>query len=184
MSTGGPGALQKVIPEIPEDIPAAFLISQHMPKGFTKALADRLNNISRLSVKEGEENEIIKEGTVYISPGDKNMAVEKSPGGVYKIKLSDEIKKYRYRPSVDYMLESLSDTGHKGIIAVIMTGMGKDGSEGIIKIKKRNGGYIIAQDENTCVVFGMPKAAIETGVVDSVVPLADISSEILKIISK
>lgn len=155
-----------------------------MPKGFTKTLADRLDKISKLSVKEGEDNEIIKEGTVYISPGDKNMAVEKSPGGVYRIKLNSETGKYRYRPSVDYMLESLSNTGHKGIIAVIMTGMGKDGSEGIVKIKEKNGGYIIAQDEKSCVVFGMPKAAIETGVVDSVAPLADISSEILKFIYK
>lgn len=181
-STGGPKALQSVIPLIPENIPAAFLVVQHMPPGFTKSLAERLDNMSQVKVKEAENDEIVKAGHVYIAPGDYHMLVERISGDDLKIKLTQTPSVVGHRPAVNVMMESLSDTGLKNIIGVIMTGMGGDGSEGIKKIKKNNKGYIIAQDEKTCVVYGMPKVAVQTGAVDIVVPLQEIAGEIMKIV--
>jgi two-component system chemotaxis response regulator CheB len=182
-STGGPKSLQKVIPLIPRNIPAAFLITQHMPPGFTGSLAERLNSMSRLTVKEAVDREIIMPGCVYIAPGgDYHLGVKNHKDGSLRIKLLHSSPVNGHRPSVDVMLESLSQTGHKGIIVVIMTGMGRDGSDGIKKIKKNNNGYIIAQEESSCVVYGMPKMAIETGLVDVIVPLENIADKILKIV--
>lgn len=181
-STGGPRALQDVIPKIPGDIPAAFLIVQHMPAGFTRSLAERLNNLSELTVKEAEHGEDVKAGHAYIAPGDFHMLVEGYGGDKLKICLSKEPPVGGHRPSVNVMMNSLSDTGYKNVMGVIMTGMGGDGSEGIKKLKKINEGSIIAQDEKSCVVYGMPRVAVQTGVVDTVVPLKDISSEIIKLV--
>ncbi|MGI6778777.1 MAG: protein-glutamate methylesterase/protein-glutamine glutaminase [Acetivibrionales bacterium] len=181
-STGGPRALQDVIPVIPGDVPAAFLVVQHMPPGFTKSLATRLNSISELTVKEAEDGEIIKPGFVYIAPGDYHMKFERLGEYTIKIKLSNGLPVGGHRPSVDVMLDSLSNTKIDNIIAVIMTGMGADGSEGIKKIKHNNNGYIISQDEESSVVYGMPKAAYLTGAVDVVVTLKDISKEIMRIV--
>ena len=182
-STGGPKALQAVIPLIPGDIPAAFLVVQHMPPGFTRSLADRLNGMSEVTVKEAEDNEIISAGCVYIAPGDYHMRVERyEQGGNLKIKLTREPPLGGHRPAVNVMMESLSDTGFTNIIGVIMTGMGGDGSEGIKKLKEKNNAFIIAQDEKSCVVYGMPKVAVQTGVVDTIVPLKEITKEIVKIL--
>ena len=181
-STGGPRALQDVIPIIPGNAPAAYLVVQHMPPGFTKSLAERLNSMSEVTVKEAEDNEAIKAGFVYIAPGDYHMLVEKSHLGKLTIKLSQSPPVGAHRPAVNVMMESLSNTGLTNIIGVIMTGMGGDGSEGIKKIKNINKGYIIAQDEESCTVFGMPKVAIQTGAVDVVVPLKEITKEIMKIV--
>lgn len=178
-STGGPKSLQDVIPKIPGNIPAAFLIVQHMPPGFTKSLSERLNSMSELTVKEAEAGEVIKAGYAYIAPGDYHMLVEKT-GGTVRIRLSKEPPVGGHRPAVDVMMESLSNAAYKNIAAVIMTGMGGDGSEGIKLIKKNNGGYIIAQDEKSCIVYGMPKVAVQTGAVDVVVPLKEIAAEIIK----
>lgn len=180
-STGGPKALQNVVTLLPEDISAAFLIVQHMPAGFTKSFAERLNNLSAVTVKEAEDGDVIRRGYVYIAPGDNHMLVEKKANGI-RIKLSHDPPEDGHRPSVNTMMNSLSDTGLNNIVAVIMTGMGRDGSEGIRKLKKENNAYIIAQDEKSCVVYGMPKAAVQTGVVDAVVPLDEIASEIMKIV--
>lgn len=181
-STGGPRALQNVIPLIPGNIPASFLIVQHMPPGFTKSLALRLNSISELTVKEAEDGEVVQPGFAYIAPGDYHMKFNRVKDGKLKIKLSKELPVGGHRPSVNVMLDSLSETGLKNIIAVIMTGMGSDGSEGIKKIKGINKGYVIAQDEETSVVYGMPKMALQTGMVDKVVSLKDIPKEIMKIV--
>jgi len=179
-STGGPRALQDVIPQIPGDIPAAVLIVQHMPPGFTKSLAARLDSISQITVKEAEDGDIVQAGYAYIAPGDYHMTFERLEQDNLKIILSKKPPVGGLRPSVDVMMNSLSETGLKNIIAVIMTGMGSDGSEGIKKIKAENNGYIIAQDKESCVVYGMPAAAYRTGVVDSVVPLKSIAKEIMK----
>lgn len=181
-STGGPKALQDVIPLIPDNVNAAFLIVQHMPAGFTKSLADRLNNISAVNVKEAEDDEIVRTGYVYIAPGDYHMNLEKDGGANFKIKLTKDPPVGGHRPSVDVMFESVSNTGFKNIVAVVMTGMGGDGGQGVKLLKKTNGAHIIAQDEDTCVVFGMPRVAILTGVVDVVTPLKEISKEIMKIV--
>lgn len=180
-STGGPRALQEVICGISGNIPAAFLIVQHMPPGFTKSLADRLNGISELTVKEAEDGELLKAGYAYIAPGDYHMRVYAQQGGLV-IKLTREPPVSGHRPSVNVMMDSLSETGLKDIIAVIMTGMGSDGSEGVKKLKSSNNGYVIAQDEKSCVVYGMPKSAVQTGAVDAVVPLKEITKEISRIV--
>jgi two-component system chemotaxis response regulator CheB len=181
-STGGPKALQSVIPLIPGDAPAAYLVVQHMPPGFTKSLAERLNSMSEVTVKEAEDGEIIKPGTVYIAPGDYHMLTERIQSGDIRIKLTQTPPVGGHRPAVNVMMESLSETGLKNIVGVIMTGMGGDGSEGIKKLKSKNEAYTIAQDEKSCVVYGMPKVALMTGAVDIVVPLKDITGEIMKFI--
>ncbi|MCX7842613.1 MAG: chemotaxis response regulator protein-glutamate methylesterase [Clostridia bacterium] len=181
-STGGPKALQEVIPKIPGDVPAAFLVVQHMPPGFTRSLAERLNAMSELTVKEAEEGDELQAGYVYIAPGDYHMLVERSLTGIIRIRLSKSPPSGGHRPSVNTMMESLSNTGMSNIIGVIMTGMGGDGSEGIKLLKSINKGFIIAQDEKSCVVYGMPKVAIQTGAVDVIAPLKNISDEIMKII--
>ena len=179
-STGGPKALQSVIPFLPGDIPAAVLIVQHMPPGFTNSLAERLDSKSELVVKEASHKERILAGHVYIAPGDSHMLIETASSGDIMINLDKSPPVSGHRPSVDVMMKSLSATGLKNIIGVIMTGMGADGSDGIKKLKDVNKSYIIAQDEETSVVFGMPKMAIQTGAVDKVVSLDKISEEIIQ----
>ncbi len=179
-STGGPKALQEVIPYLPGDIPAAVLVVQHMPPGFTKSLADRLNTISSLTVKEAENEEVVKPGHAYIAPGDYHMTVSKAPDGTMRIILNQNPAVGGHRPAVNVMMNSLADTGFTNVIGVIMTGMGADGSEGIMNLKRHNKGFIISQDEKSCVVYGMPRAAVLTGVVDVVAPLKKIANEIVK----
>lgn len=179
-STGGPKALQSVIPFLPGDIPAAVLIVQHMPPGFTNSLAERLDSKSEMIVKEASHKEKILAGHVYIAPGDSHMLIETALNGDIMINLDKSPPVSGHRPSVDVMMNSLSATGLKNIIGVIMTGMGADGSVGIKRLKDINKSYIIAQDEETSVVFGMPKMAIQTGAVDKVVSLDKISEEIIQ----
>jgi two-component system chemotaxis response regulator CheB len=182
-STGGPKALQQVIPLIPGNIPAAFVIVQHMPPGFTKSLAARLNSMSELIVKEAEDGDKITAGCVYIAPGGYHITFEKGRGNVNLIiRLNQEEPVGGHRPSVNVMMDSLSKTGLKNIIGVIMTGMGADGCEGLKKLKKINKALVIAQDEKSCVVYGMPKAAVQAGVVDRITPLNTISHEIIKLV--
>ncbi len=179
-STGGPRALQDVIPVIPGDAPAAFFVVQHMPAGFTKSLAERLNNLSEVTVKEAEDMEPVQPGFVYVAPGDYHMLVERTgTDRCLRIKLNQNPSVGGHRPSVNVMMNSVADTGLNNVAGVIMTGMGGDGSEGIRNIKAKNKGYIIAQDEKSCVVYGMPKVAVQTGVVDIVVPLKEITREIM-----
>ncbi|HHV29888.1 protein-glutamate methylesterase/protein-glutamine glutaminase [Acetivibrio mesophilus] len=181
-STGGPRALQDVVPLFPANVDAAFLVVQHMPEGFTKSLADRLDALSSVKVKEAEDNDILENSHVYIAPGDYHMLLEKTGNDLFKIKLSKDPPIGGHRPSVDVMMESVSNTGFGNIVGVIMTGMGRDGTEGVKKLKSVNNAHIIAQDESTCVVFGMPRVAITTGAVDVVVPLKEIANEIMKIV--
>jgi len=180
-STGGPKCLQSVLSAMRGNVPAAFVVTQHMPKGFTKSFAARLDGVSGLTVKEAEDNEPVKAGHAYIAPGDCHMGFEKT-GGMIKIRLLKTPPVGGHRPSIDVMMKSLAGTGFKNIIGVILTGMGRDGSEGIKAIKGCGGGYIIVQDKKTCVADGMPGSAIATGAADAVLPLGDIANEILKII--
>jgi len=179
-STGGPRALQEVLTCMPGNIPAALIIVQHMPPGFTKSLAERLNSLSALNVKEGEHDEIIKPGYAYLAPGDYHMEVQSTPGGALKINLTKDPPVGGHRPAVNTMMNSIARTKFSDVIGVIMTGMGSDGKEGIVNIKKSNKGIILSQDEQSCVVYGMPKAAESTGVVDEVVPLKRIAEVIVK----
>lgn len=177
-STGGPRALQALLPNIPKNIDASFVIVQHMPPGFTKSLADRLDSISDINIKEAENNDILLPGHAYIAPGDQHMEVIKESSR-FKIKLNSNPTVSGHRPSVDVLMNSIASIGIDNVIGVILTGMGSDGAKGLKKIKE-NSGYIIAQDEESCVVFGMPKSTIKLGVVDKVVPIYDISDEIIK----
>ncbi len=179
-STGGPRALQSVIPFIPKDLPASYLIVQHMPPGFTKSLADRLNNLSDITVKEAEDNDILKAGVAYIAPGGYHMLVNRNRlSGELTIKLSDMPPVNRLRPSANVLFNSLAETDLDNLIGVIMTGMGYDGCEGLINMKQRNKAHIIAESEESCVIFGMPKAVINAGIADKVIPVAEITNEIL-----
>lgn len=178
-STGGPRALQSVVTQIPGDIEGAVLIVQHMPVGFTKSLADRLNGMSDIEIKEAEHGDVLKPGCGYLAPGGYQMEVKKR-GGDYIIQLDDSKVVSGHRPSVDAMLYSLVKENVKNTIAVIMTGMGADGADGLSKLKDNGKIKIIAQDEDTCVVYGMPGSAVKKGAVDVIVPLKNISSEIMK----
>lgn len=178
-STGGPKALQEVLPLLPENFPAPVLVVQHMPPGFTKSLADRLNSISAITIKEAEPKEVVRAGVVYIAPGDFHLTIEKRFDNVLAINLTKDSLVSGHRPSVNVMMDSVCNNFSGKIIGVIMTGMGNDGTEGMKLIKLRQGATI-AEDESTCVVYGMPKAAIQARCVDVVVPLFEIANTIIK----
>lgn len=180
-STGGPQALQQVITRLPGDLPCGVVVVQHMPAGFTKALADRLNTISQVSVKEAEDGDIIKPGHVYIAPGSHHLKV-KEDGGSRKIVLNQDPPVGNHRPAVNVMYDSVASLG-RNLVAVIMTGMGCDGCEGMKKIKAA-GGYSIAQDEPTCVVYGMPKAVVDAGLADEVRPVENIAQAIVDAVKR
>lgn len=180
ISTGGPRALSEILPEFPADLPAAVVIVQHMPPGFTASLAARLNEISRLYVKEAEDGEELKAGYAYIAPGDYHLTFS-DEGGKLKFRLLKTPPVGGLRPNVDVMMESLSETGFPSIIGVIMTGMGSDGSKGLALLKQKKNAFVIAQDENTSVIFGMPRSAIDNGVVDKTVPLHEIPACIMNV---
>jgi two-component system, chemotaxis family, protein-glutamate methylesterase/glutaminase len=179
-STGGPRALQEVLTVLPSSINAPILIVQHMPAGFTKSLAQRLNTISSIEVKEAESGEIIKKGIAYLAPGGYHLTVEETMEGL-KVVL-DNIKPSRngHRPSVDILFESVSKLLNVQKIAVVMTGMGSDGTKGLVKLKQKGDSKVIAESKETSIVYGMPKAAIEANVVDHVEKLGDIAHSVMK----
>lgn len=180
-STGGPQALQNVITHLPADLPCGVVVVQHMPPGFTKALAGRLNSISQITVKEAENDEIIKAGHVYIAPGNYHMRI-KDEGSLRRIKLGQDPPVGNHRPAVNVMYDSVAPLGSK-LVAVIMTGMGCDGLDGMKKIKAA-GGFSIAQDKATCVVYGMPKAVVDAGLADEVCPIQDIARAIVMAVNR
>jgi two-component system chemotaxis response regulator CheB len=181
ISTGGPLSLQKILPHLSEKIQIPIFIVQHMPPKFTKSLADRLNTLSKLNVKEAENGEKIENGTVYIAPGGFHMTVAKNGLTSSHISISVEPVNTLHRPSVDVMMNSVINVYGKYTLGVIMTGMGKDGFEAIKNLKNL-GGYSIAQDEQTCVVYGMPKAIVDAGFADNILPLEKIPETINKVV--
>lgn len=179
-STGGPKALQSVIPYLPANLDAPMVLVQHMPAGFTKSMAERLNEVSPIHVKEAEDGDVLKKGTVYIAPGGKHMEVKKCPDGNHKIKLNDMPAIGGLRPCANITYDSLRDSSYDQVVCVVLTGMGADGTNGIMSLAKRKPLYVIAQDAASCVVYGMPKAIAETGLVDEVVPLTEVAKSITK----
>ena len=179
ISTGGPEALSRLIPEFAPDMPFPVLIVQHMPAQFTRALAERLNAKARVTVKEARDMEEAKRGTVYIAPGGRHMAVIRIDNRKF-ISVTSDPPHNNCRPSVDLLFRSIARVYGERAVAVIMTGMGDDGCEGLKRIKE-HGGYIIAQDESTCLVNGMPGAAVALGLPDCIVPLSDIMREINRV---
>ncbi|MGB9792048.1 MAG: protein-glutamate methylesterase/protein-glutamine glutaminase [Thermacetogeniaceae bacterium] len=182
-STGGPQALQAVLPKLPKNIPAAILIVQHMPAGFTKSLANRLDQISEIYVKEAEDGEPAVDGTAYIAPGDYHMVIEPSQDKELLLRLTKEEPVNGHRPSVDVLMKSAAKIDGCELIGVIMTGMGYDGREGVRALKEK-GAKVIAQDASTSVVFGMPKAIIEAKLADYIVPLPLIGHEIRRLVEQ
>ncbi|MDR3089216.1 MAG: chemotaxis response regulator protein-glutamate methylesterase [Desulfobulbaceae bacterium] len=180
ISTGGPNALGQMLPMLPGNIGAPVLIVQHMPPVFTKSLAASLDKKCALTVKEAEEGEAVVPNVVYIAPGGKQMKLVADAGGAHRrIRITNDPPENSCKPSADYMFRSIADYYVGRTTAVIMTGMGSDGTKGL-EILKNKGAYIIAQDEASCVVYGMPKAPTEGGLVDCVAPLAKIADEIVK----
>ncbi|MFH0975495.1 MAG: chemotaxis response regulator protein-glutamate methylesterase [Spirochaetota bacterium] len=179
-STGGPSALASIFRCFPENFPLPVLVVQHMPEGFTKAFAERLNSNSGLKVKEAEEGDKILPGHGYVAPGHSHMKIE-DKNGEKIIRLDHGQKVSGHIPSIDVLFNSIADHYGKDAICVIMTGMGQDGANGILKVKK-NGGYTIAQNEETSVVYGMNRVAVQLGAIDTIVSLNDIPINIVKML--
>lgn len=180
-STGGPAALQIILTRLPEDFEAAIVISQHMPKGFTGPLSERLNKMSQLRIKEAEDMEHIKKGTVYICPGGFHLSIIRK-NQKHHIALKEGRLTDKYTPSVDYMMTAVAEHYGASSMGVILTGMGNDGKNGMLEIKTK-GGYTIAEAESSAVVFGMPGEAIKNNAVETVLPISEIPSEIIRVVN-
>lgn len=176
ISTGGPDALRIVIPKLPAQLPVPIFIVQHMPPIFTKSLADSLNAKSALNVVEASNDELVQPGNVYIAPGGKQMKVVKDQSQ-HRIQITDDEPENSCKPAVDYLFRSMATAFNGNVLAAIMTGMGYDGYLGCIDIKDA-GGHIIAQSEESCTVFGMPRKPVEENIADEVVALNDIAENI------
>lgn len=178
-STGGPKSLQQVIPYLPADMDAGMVVVQHMPAGFTKSLAMRLNEISKVKVKEAEDGDIVEKGTVYIAPGGRHMRLTRA-GSTAKVVLSDEPPVDALRPCANVMYESLKDSPYDEIVCVVLTGMGADGTKGIKLLKEKKKLHVISQDEASSIVYGMPRSVAEAGLTDEVKPLEEIADAITR----
>jgi len=182
-STGGPTALQTVLPTLPENFPVPVLVAQHMPPGFTGPLAQRLNGLCALNVREGVHGEVLKAGTVYVAPAGKQIQVQRRSSQLV-LHIGDEAPiSTLYHPSVDVMFLSLGKEVGKGTLGVVMTGMGSDGTKGMKELKKLEG-FAIAEAEETCVVYGMPRSLVDAGLADRIVPLGEIGKTIVECVMR
>lgn len=177
-STGGPKALYAVITALPEKVGVPVFIVQHMPVGFTKAFAERLNANSKIRVVEASDGELIEKDVVYVAPGGFHMEVLSDN----RIHLNTEPAIWGVRPAVDKLFISATKVYGSHVLSIVLTGMGKDGAKGTLEVKK-NGGVTISEDKSTCTIYGMPKAAFETGMVDLVLPVDEVASQIVKIVA-
>lgn len=175
-STGGPVALQQVLTKLPKEFPLPILIVQHMPGSFTGAFAQRLNKLCAIDVKEAEEGDVLAPGTAFLAPGGKQMLVEQHNGKV-QIHIQDGLPEHTYKPSVDITFLSISKVYPGHVLGVVLTGMGADGREGS-RLLKAGGSPIWVQDEQSCVVYGMPMAIAEAGLADQVMSLTDIGTQL------
>ena len=182
-STGGPSALQAVLPTLPANFPVPVLVAQHMPAGFTRPLAQRLDGLCPLNVREGIHGEILKAGTVYVAPAGKQMQVQRK-SGLLTLHIGDEAPiPTLYHPSVDVMFLSLAKAVGKGTLGVVMTGMGSDGTKGMKELKGLDG-FAIVESEETCAVYGMPRSVVEAHLADRVVPLGEIGRTIVECVMR
>lgn len=180
-STGGPRALQTVLSGLPGDLQAAVVVVQHMPPGFTKSLANRLDQLCAVRVHEAEHGQVLEAGHVYLAPGDYHMEVAET-GGQLSIRLDQSPPVGGHRPAVNNLFRSVAALRGIHLQAVILTGMGSDGAEGL-RLIKLAGGQTISEAKETCVVYGMPKAAFETGAVDAVVPLPQVAAQMMRFLT-
>ena len=179
-STGGTEAIKEFLIQLPSDSPGV-LITQHMPEGFTRSFANRLDKLCKISVKEAEGGERVLPGHAYLAPGHSHLKLVRS-GANYMTQLDDGPPVNRHRPSVDVLFESAAQAAGKNAVGVILTGMGKDGAAGMLKMKEA-GAYNLAQDEATCVVFGMPREAIAIGATHDVGPLSELPGRVMMVFS-
>lgn len=183
-STGGPSALQQILSRFLTDLPIPVFVIQHMPVGFTKSLATRFNNKCQLIVKEAEHHEILKAGTVYIAPAGVQSNLLKLPNGEYQVTQYEDNEEYSlYKPSIDVTLLSIAKSAKHKLLTVILTGMGDDGLKGCYAVKE-HGGKVLAEAEETCVVYGMPKVVMDAGLVDKQLPIHMLFDEITTQISE
>jgi len=179
ISTGGPKALQEILPILPVDLPVPILIVQHMPAGFIAAFAKRLNSLCALSICEACHGAVVQPGVVYLAPAGFQMTVDRLPDSRTLIFLSGKAENQVHVPSVDVMMQSVASAFHSRAMGIIMTGMGSDGARGM-KAIHHEGGLTVGQDEASCAVYGMPRVCAEMGILDRVVPLSQIPHEILQ----
>lgn len=177
ISTGGPLALLEMIPRLPAEFPLPIVVVQHMPPHFTNTMSQRLNAVSAVAVKEAESGDRLAAGSVYVAPGGRHMTFERDRDDLVVV-VSEEPRTTLYRPSADVMMLSLASVSPRPLVGLIMTGMGKDGLNGLRSIKHR-GGVVIAQDEASCVVYGMPRAAVDDGIADAILALDQIPSALM-----
>jgi len=182
-STGGPSALQAVLPTLPGNFSVPVLVAQHMPAGFTGPLAQRLNGLCALNVREGVHGEVLKAGTVYVAQAGKQLQVQRRSGQLI-LHIGDEAPiPTLYHPSIDVMFLSLAKEVGKGTLGVVMTGMGSDGTKGMKELKRLEG-FAIAEAEETCVVYGMPRSLVDAGLADRIVPLGEIGKTIVECVMR
>ncbi|MGE5704406.1 MAG: protein-glutamate methylesterase/protein-glutamine glutaminase [Clostridia bacterium] len=181
-STGGPKALQTLLTTIPADFPAPILVVQHMPPGFTKSLAQRLDTLCSLRVVEAEDGQQLEAGTVYVAPGGYHMEAVAHTGGM-RIHLHQAEPRGGHRPSVDILFESVSKLTNVSKWAIIMTGMGSDGTKGLKQMKEAGPVTSIIEDESSCVVYGMPRSAVLAGLADNIVPLEKIAEKLVRLVN-
>lgn len=179
-STGGPKALQSVIPKFPAGFPYPIVVVQHMPAGFTQSLANRLDEMSPLTVKEAEDGDVLQKGTVYIAQGGKQCELVEKPSGIFALSENDKPARGGLRPCADIFLESLVGSSLDHFVCGVLTGMGNDGCKGIQYVKQYKDMKVVAQNEETCVVYGMPRAVAQAGVVNEVVPLDEVAGAMIK----
>ena len=179
-STGGPMALSELLPKLPKKFPVPIVITQHMPKEFTGSFAKRLNESSQIEVVEGFEGLTLKPGRAVIAPGGSHLIVKRRQGTAI-CGLSDAPPVLSVKPAANIMFLSLADEYAGNVLCVILTGMGRDGTDGATALKKR-GAYVIAESQKTCVVYGMPKAAVDAGIVDEILPLDEIPDAMVRIV--
>jgi two-component system chemotaxis response regulator CheB len=181
-STGGPGALENLIKTLPDNMAVPVIIAQHMPSNFVPAFANRLNELSPLSISMARKGDMLRPGSILIAPGSRNMVVKKNDSGEAEIDFTSQtFKEFNY-PSVDCLMSSVAEVFGPRTIGVILTGMGKDGSQGMKAIKEK-GGYTIAQNKETCIVYGMPKEVVDNGNALAVVPINEIGGFIVSCLS-
>jgi len=177
-STGGPRAIQDVLPRLPKEFPVPIVIAQHMPANFTGPFAERLNQISQIEVREAKEGDTLKAGVALVAPGGKHMKLARPRGIETVVALVENSDEFIYRPSVDLLMQSVADFFPGRALGVILTGMGNDGAKGMIAMKK-TGCRIFAQNEDTCVVYGMPRAVVDAGIADKVLAIEEMAGEII-----
>ncbi len=180
VSTGGPGALQEIIPKLPHDFPVPILVVQHMPPMFTASLASRLNHFSKIRVVEGQEGDKIEKGVMYIAPGGRHLVVRKDPLGMKTIGIVNSPPVHSCRPSADVLFRSVAMIYGGRTLSVVLTGMGIDGTSGVAAIR-RKGGYSIVQDAKSSVIWGMPGSVVDAGEADEIISLDCMASKITEI---